>query len=276
MRKAGIFILAITMLFMAKNVFCDVTADQMIPVLRKVKADVTTTLTGIDKDLAEAAKKLAIIDLKSSDARNILLGVCKDRPYVVDCAIIDLNGSLSVVEPAMYKDYEGKDVSSQEQVKEALLTKKPLVSKVFNSLEGANRVDFEYPIVNDKGVMLGTVSLLVSQDILLKDIIAPLAQDKSFSIWVMQTDGVILYDPDPNQINKNIFSNPMFESFKDLVSFSKTMAETPSGIGSYNFYKKGLTDTTVVKKDAVWNTVGLYDTQWRIVAMEISEDQPVL
>jgi hypothetical protein len=87
----------------------------------------------------------------------------------------------------------------------------------------------------------------------------------------MQTDGLILYDQDPDQINKNIFTDPMFEPFSDLISFSRTVAYNPSGAGSYDFYKKGYQDKVVVKKDAVWDTVKLYGNEWRIVVMEIEE-----
>lgn len=274
MKKAGVFVLFFVILFIGVKAFGDITADDMIPVLKKVKAEVSAELAGIDKDLADAAKKFANMDHKSNEARKILSGVCKGRSYVFDCAIIDLNGKLSVMEPKGSQRYLGLDISFEPQVREVFKNKVPLVSEVFRGLDGKNYIDFEYPIINDKGEFLGSVSLLVSHDVLLKDIIAPLVQGQPCNVWVMQTDGMILYDPDPNQINKNIFTDTMFEPFNDLISFSKGVAETPSGAGSYDFYKKGFEDKTVVKKDAVWDTVSLYGREWRIIAMEIVEDKP--
>ena len=245
------------------------------PVLQKAKTDLTATLTAIDKDLTDAAKKLAAIDRKGDEARKILSVVCKDRAYVYDCAVVDMNGKLSLIEPENVRKYEGADISFEAQVKELFKTKSPLVSRVFKTLDGSDYIDFEYPIITDKGEFVGAVSLLVSHDKLLEGIIVPLVKDKPCKIWVMQTDGLCLYDQDPAQVNKNILTDPIFQSFTGLISFAKTVVKEPTGAGSYEFYKKDLEDKTVVKKDAVWDTVKMPANEWRIVAVKIEENQPV-
>lgn len=271
MKKMGLFVLAIGVLFIGSAGLGDTTTKDMVPVLEKVKTEILVTLTAINKDMTDAAKKLAVIDHKSNEVRNIVSELFKGRPYVNDCSIVSKDGKIVIVEPTIWKDYEGRDISIEPQVKEVLKTKSPLVSKVVLCLDGKSRIDFEYPIINDKGEFAGSISLLINHDVLFKNIIEPLVKGEPCKVWVMQTDGLVIYDPDPNQINRNIFSDPLFEPFKDLIAFSKTVAEKPSGAGEYDFYKKGLEDQTVVKKDAVWETAGLYGSEWRIVAMEIAE-----
>lgn len=268
MRKI-VFLLVLGGMIISGNIFADITDGKMAPIVSKAKTEISKSLVAIDNDLMVLAKKLASIDFKSKEAHDILAGVCKNRPYVFDCAIIDTNGKLIAIYPLdVENNYLGKDISFEPQVKQVLKSKMPVVSEVFRCLDGVYRVDFEYPIINDNGELLGIVSLLVNNDIFLRDIIAPIVEGRSCNIWVMETDGMILYDPDPNQINKDIFTDPIFASFQDLVSLSKYISEKSMGAGEYTFYKKGLSDKTVVKKAALWDTVSFYGTPWRIVAME--------
>lgn len=266
MKKVWIFTL-FAVLLMSGQAYGDAKSS-MLPVLQKAKAGVLSEISAMDKDLAVAARKLSTIDFKSSEARNILSAVCKGRPYIYDCGIMGPNGKLAVIEPEKARKDEGEDVSFQPQVKKLLKAKSPVLSKVFTALDGVNYVNFLYPIFNAEGKFLGALSLLVRHDQMFGGVIAPIVRGQPYDIWVMQTDGVVLYDPDKNQINRNIFTDPMFEPFDSLILFSKTMAVMRSGSGSYSFYKKGFHDRKIVDKAAVWDTVGLYKTEWRIVATE--------
>ncbi len=271
MKRIGVFVLGMMMVMAPMAFSADISADisKMMLTLEKAKAELSGVLTAIDRDLTDLAKKLAAIDQKSAQARKMLSLVCAGRPYVYDCAIVDMQGKLSVIEPEEARKYEGEEIGFKPQVKELFKTKAPLVSKVFTGVDGKSYVDFEYPIITDKGEFLGAVSLLVRHDQLLGGIIVSLVEGRPYKMWVMQIDGLVMYDPDSNQINKNIFSDEMFKPFSDLVSFSRTVAEVPNGAGSYDFYKEGYTDKTLVKKDAVWDTVALHGAEWRLVIMEV-------
>jgi hypothetical protein len=182
---------------------------------------------------------------------------------------------MSVVEPESYRKYEGSDVSNQAQVIALLKNKKPIFSDVFRSVEGIQAIDFEYPILSDKNDFLGSVSILVRQEALSADIVMPLVADKPCKIWIMQKNGLVIYDQDPNQIGRNIFSDALFKPFQDLIAFSRTVSMEKDGAGSYDFYVKGLEDKTIVKKYVVWDTVSLYGTEWRVVVMEADKPVPI-
>jgi len=241
----------------------------MMPVLRDAKQSIDSTLAEIDKDLAAAAKDLAATDLKGDDARKILNDLRKFRPYVIDCSIIDENGVKITVEPEEYKQYEGADRTSLPSVIQLLKTKKPAMSDVYSSAEGISAISIGYPIFSDKGELLGAVRMLIRHG----DFLKPLAENKPCKMWIMQTNGLIVYDEDPEQMGKNIFSDSMFKPFWDLVSFAKTVALSDSGAGSYSFYADAPTDKTLVEKIAAWDTAGLYGTEWRVIVMEV--ERPV-
>ena len=265
MKKFIIFIAAFA-IFISAGAFA-VEITDLVPVLKQVKKDINSTLSEIDKDLKGAAKGLSNLDFKGDDARKILNGLCKFRPYVVDCSIVNADGVKIAVEPEEYRKYESADRSSLPNVIKLLKDKKPILSDVYESAEGVNAVSMGYPIFSDKGELLGAVRMLIKHELFLK----PLADGKACKIWVMQPNGLIIYDPDPEEVGRNIFTDPLYKPFEDLVSFSKTVALSSNGAGSYDFYAGGLTDKTLVKKVAVWDTVGLYGTEWRVVAMEIQE-----
>lgn len=271
MRKAFVLAIGIFALIVS-DAFC-MDIEVMMPVLEKAKEGISVTLNSIDAGLSTVTKDLSGVDFNSDKARQILKGLCKDRDYLIDCSIIDKSGKMIVVEPQEYKRYEGSDLSRQDQVIAVRQSKKPVFSDVFRSVEGIESVVFEYPIFSNKNDFLGSVSMLVRQEALAADVVMSLVADKQCKIWIMQKNGLIVYDPDPDQIGRNIFSNEMFKPFKDLVDFSRTVAMEKEGAGSYDFYAKGLEDKTVVKKYVAWDTVSLYGTDWRIVVMEA--DKPV-
>jgi len=261
------------MALIVTNVLC-MDIDAMMPVLEKAKEGISAVLVSIDKGLLIAAEKLSNVDLKGDDARKILNQLCSGRNYLVDCAIIDTAGKMIIVEPAEYRKYENSDISKQAHIITLLEDKKPIFSDVFHSVEGIEVIDFDYPIFSVKGEFLGSVSMLVRQESLSEDIIVPLLNDLPCKAWIMQKDGLIIYDQDLNQIGRNIFTDTFFRLFADLVSFSRTVAMAKDGAGSYDFYSEGMKDKTIVKKYAVWDTVSLYGRQWRIIVMEIDKQAP--
>lgn len=265
MKRLAIFVMVVA-IFTAANAFAAEISD-MVSILKQVKQNINSTLSEIDKDLKAAAKELSGVDLKGDAARKILNSLRKFRPYVVDCSIINADGLKITVEPEEYRKYEDADRTGLPYVIELLKTKKPALSNVYASAEGINAIGVGYPVFSDKGELLGAVRMLIRHELFLK----PMAEGKPCKIWIMQPNGLIIYDPDPEQVGKNIFTDPLFKHFEDLASFSKTVALSNSGAGSYDFYTNGLEDKTLVKKVAVWDTVGLYGAEWRVVAMEIEK-----
>ena len=252
--------------FVTAHAFAMDIGDVM-PSLKAAKQAIDSTLAEIDKDISAAAKSLSAMDLKGDAARKILNDLRKYRPYVIDCSIINADGVKITVEPAEYKQYEGADRSDLPSVVSLLKTKKPVMSNVYHSAENIHAVSIGYPIFSDKGEFLGAVRMLIRHE----DFLKPLVEEEPCKVWIIQKNGLIVYDADPEEIGKNMFSGPMFSPFEDLISFSKTVVSSKSGAGSYSFYVYGSKDKNPVKKIAVWDTAGLYGTEWRVVAMEITK-----
>lgn len=247
--------------------FC-MSIVNLLPVLEQAKRNITNELNVLDRELAQAAGDLSKTGFKGEGALKILANLCKDKDYVVTCSIIDNTGKMVLVQPDEFRKNEGTDISKQPHIVAIKKDKKPMLTNVFTAIEGVQAVVFEYPIFTSDKKFAGSVNLLINPGAFCDDMVLPLVKDIPCKIWIMQKDGLIIFDPDPNQVGRNIFTDSFFQPFEDMISFARTVSLSKDGAGSYDFYAKGLEDKTIVKKYAVWDTAGLYGTQWRVVAME--------
>ena len=236
-------------------------------VLLTLQSAIQTVLDRIDTDLAAAAEDLAHTGLESAETRAILNELCDNHPYVIDCCTVDPNGMMVAVEPEAYREYEGLDISDQEQVLRLQETQEPVLSLAFRAAEGFDAAALQWPIFAPDGELSGSASILIRPGSLLATLIAPEVQGFPIDVWVMQTDGLILYDPDVEEIGRNLFTDPLYQPFPELLALGAEIAANESGSGSYTFLGRGM--SAPVEKSASWVTVGLYGTDWRVVVTQV-------
>jgi hypothetical protein len=78
-------------------------------------------------------------------------------------------------------------------------------------------------------------------------------KDSPFQVWSMSHDGQIVYDEDPEQMGKYLFTDAMYARFPELKRFGKKMQEQPWGTGYYSFYDRE--GKRVIYKIAAWDTI---------------------
>jgi hypothetical protein len=243
------------------------TSHTLSATLATVQRGLTATFGSIDAGLRTATASLAITGIDTAAARPAVGAACAQRSYAVDCATIDTAGILRIVEPAEYQQYEGADVSAQPAVQKLLQTGQPVFSDAFTGVEGIQSVTFASPVFSSGPVLEGSLSLLASPAVLCDAVIAPAVAGTPLTSWVMQLDGLIVYETDPTQIGLNLFTDPLYQPYPELIALGERIAAEPSGEGYYTFLIHG-TDT-VVRKKAVWDTVSLFDNQWRVVIYRV-------
>ena len=230
----------------------------------------TAAFERLDGGLKTAAEELGATGLTGAEARVILAALCQEVSYAVDCATVDTKGVLTTIEPAGYRHFEGTDISDQQQVKQMLELHKPVLSRVFRSVEGYDAVDAEYPIFNSEGRFIGSVSVLFKPERFLGEIIQPLVKGTPLSISVMDLEGRTLYDSDPAQIGLNIFTSEVFQPYAEFVQLARKIAATPQGQGTYRFKQEDLSGADVDKK-AFWTSASLYGVDWRLVGIRLEQ-----
>jgi hypothetical protein len=238
--------------------------------LATAQEQVSAEFARLDSGLKKAAGELGRSGLTGDETRRVLSATCREFSYAVDCATIDHQGRMITVEPSVYRSFEGKDISDQEQVKRMLKSRKPVLSAVFRSVEGYDAVDVEYPVFTPEGSFLGSVSVLFKPEKLLGEIIKPLVKGVPMDIWVMEKGGRLLYDVDPAQVGLNLLTSKEYRPYKQVVRLAKKIAKTPRGGGAYRFMKGTFTGPEVNKK-AYWQSAVLYGTPWRLVGIHLEQ-----
>jgi len=241
--------------------------NQADTVLNKVQQNIQVELNHLDQDLAGAAKKLSGLDPADPLIRSVLSELLVNRPYAVDSCTIDPTGKMLAIEPSAYSEYEGSDISQQEQVIRLFQTQQPVLSQSFRAVEGFDAAAIEYPIFSSNNEVVGAVSVLFKPEALLGNIISPAVQGTPFYIWAMQTNGRVLYDIDTNQVGKNLFVDPLYQPYTQLISLSREIAAKKSGKGYYEFID--YQSQQVVRKKTLWDSVELHGTEWRLVLIQV-------
>lgn len=249
--------------------FCDPGSSVLLDaILQETEAE----FRRIDAELKQAAWELGASGLTDDRARESLSRLCGKFNFAVDCTAVDPQGRMLTVEPPVFRIYEGKDISDQEQIKRISETRLPVMSDVFKAVEGFDAVDVEHPVSTRDGRHLGFVSLLFKPEKFLGDIVEPLVKGTPVYIWAMDKSGRILYDSeDKKEIGLNLFTADLYRPYPDLIRLGKLISAKPQGNGVYRFLEaRG----KAVRKNAAWTTVSLYGTEWRLVAFYIENHVP--
>jgi hypothetical protein len=170
--------------------------------------------------------------------------------------------------PAIYNGSEGADISKQEATVLFLKTKNPLLSPVFHLVEGFDAFIILYPVFSPSGAFTGGISVSIKPGDFLGAVISPKLKGTNYSAWLIQKDGLVLYDPDPSQIGKMLFDDPIYQPYPQLLNLGRAMVQERSGIGAYVFLTKAHDKN--VTKEVYWTTVGLHGTEWRLAVTQIA------
>jgi polar amino acid transport system substrate-binding protein len=243
--------------------------------LLQIQADLQGSLNDIDSDLARAAQSLSITGLQGNVARDVLRTLLQDE-NLSGAGIFDKDGSIIIAEGKGAENAIGFNISRQEHVVSLLQTKTPVFSKQMMLVEGYNGSILAYPVFSANGEFIGGVNVILIPDKLVNAVVAPkLRFDASsrsnitdYSFWIMHLDGLIAYDRDESQIGKNLFDDPLYSPYPNLLALGEKMVTARSGHSYYSFQvTEG--NKRIVTKDAYWTTAGLHGREWRLVLTKI-------
>jgi hypothetical protein len=236
--------------------------DDMAMILLRLQSEISASLETLDGELAAAAYDLGSTGLDSRAARDILLETSGIHPAIIDCTTVSPEGIILAAEPSIYHGVEGIDVSDQKATQHILATRRPIMSGIIPVAEGGDASFISAPVFSRGGIaseppgrFLGFTSIVFRPDILIGEAAEPVVSGKPYSITVVDTEGRVLYDTDPEQIGLPL-DDPVYSAYPVLVEFVTRVTEDGQGQGSYIFR-----DQT---KEAVWTTVSLHGTEWRV------------
>lgn len=242
-------------------------AEETMPLpLVTVRNQVQAAFARINAGLQKAAAQLGESGLTGEVARATLTGLCGEFSWALDCATVDDKGVMRTIDAPAYQRFEGTSIAGQEQVVTLLQERRPVLSRVFLTVEGVVAIDAEYPIRSRDGKFLGSVSLVFKPEKLLAEIIPPQVKDLPLDVWAMEPGGYILYNADTRQIGLNLFTDPLYQPYPSLLKLGRRIAKEPTGSGIHQFLDRHT--QKLLDKNTHWQTATLYGTAWRLVGVQ--------
>jgi hypothetical protein len=242
--------------------------DDMAFLLIQIQSDVQGSLADMESDVANASQNLSGTGLEGAEAQKFLSKLLEINPNLVEAVTFSKDGKILSAECKVCEGAVGADISSQEHVAHVIKIKTPALSGEFLTVEGYNAIALAFPVFSRGGEFLGGISATFEPDNFLKALVVPKLSGTNCSIFVMQTDGLIVYSSDSNQIGNNLLEDPLYKPFPSLLTLVKKMLVERSGYGNYDF-QVTKSNKTVVTKELYWTTAGLYDREWRLAVYRI-------
>ncbi|HRP02364.1 MAG TPA: hypothetical protein PLE30_06930 [Candidatus Kapabacteria bacterium] len=232
--------------------------------LRTAQTDVLSELDSLTKEMNEFADSLKTTDIQLNEekVRARLLKFVDDYDYIDEALIMSDKGILNLIEPAKYKESEGTDVSSQEQIVRLIKEKKPVTSKIFKVVEGYYSIVYIIPVIVDGNIKV-SIAVLIDPSRLFKPILEKISKDKDFTFFVIENTGMVLYDPDPSEIGLNTITDPYYQDYPEVVAACTKIANGEEGQTAYTFYNTGMSEMD--KFDVYWKSIKFIDSDWKIV-----------
>ncbi len=229
-------------------------------VLSDAVSGINDELESVRVSVGENARVLGETGLTGAAGREALKQTLLKYPWAESSLVISKDGIVVMAVPENYGDIVNMNLSYQSPVQRANREQVPIVSEVFYLEEGFYGISQSYPVFGTE--YLGYTDITYRSDILIGRVVAPLINGTPYDAWATQTDGRVIYDTTPEEIGKNLFSDPVYQSPGLQEAFTRIVSE-PSGSLEYSFYD--LNWERNVTKEARWDTAGIDGAEWRIV-----------
>ena len=227
-------------------------------------ADINSELLRLDAIISGACQQLSTTGLTGLAADKVLSDLYTQNPnIVVNAATADRNDVLVAVQPSNYSNIVGQDIASQEQNIAMHRTMRPALSNLIPLVEGFPGIVMVAPVFNTGGQFIGSLSIVFQPYELIHPLIADSVQGV-YTIYALQSNGTLIYDAGQEQ-GKNIFTDQAYQGYTELQTFIHKVVDTQSGYGTYSYYDDLQASRPLVNKEAYWTTIGIYNTDWRLV-----------
>ena len=194
----------------------------------------------------------------------------ENNPAVYTILYIDSSGIVRINNSGAVGNISGMDLLLQDSVREQTERRVPMMTNNFLLHDGTHASAFYYPVFNSEGTYRGFVSLTFTPYDLVESYADSINERTGFSSMVAQPDGLVIYDPDPEEVGQETFGNPEYENFPEIIAFAKLYSEKWSGTYQYSFYCTGFDEE--IRKEAFWTTVSMWDNNWRVFVIRDLSD----
>jgi hypothetical protein len=233
------------------------------PLLAEVRDDLAAGLRDIHRAAEAAADAVRLATGGEDEVRQILGLVATHDPAVVDCGWIDPDGVLRWIEPADWRAREGANLSDEEIVRRLVRSRQPVLGRIERSAEEIDASALTYPVITSNGRLAGAVRILFRPETLADEIVQKHAVESDWDVWVLETDGKILFASDPAAAGRSLLSDDGFRSSPELIEIGRRMQTEPEGEEAPPGGNPD--DSARSWREGHWTSVVLDGTEWRVL-----------
>ena len=232
-------------------------------ILQKAQAKMQEALYSLKEHSIEASRQLSEVELDSYQAGKILRWLRVKEMQVIVASTMSPEGVLVRMEPYEYSRFQGSDVSKQPQVQFMLTKHKPVLSRLFQTVEGYWSVDLEHPIFGPKDEFRGALTATFHPAPFCKAILDRIDPTGTVRFYLLQDDGLVLYSNCLEEIGTNVLGSALYKADSEVKKTVDTILAQPEGrISGRHFMGKEASQSQ--RRRNYWTTVELYGTQWRL------------
>ena len=240
-------------------------SNEMPLILIQSEAAINGELLKLDRLLSNACQHLSTIGLTGPEAEKILNGLyTENSDIIVNAATADKNDILLAVQPSKYGNITGQNIENQEQNIEMHKTLRPALSNLISLVEGFPGIVMVSPVFDTNQQLIGSLSIVFQP----YQLIHPIVKDSTksiYTIYALQRNSTLIYDANIEEQGRNIFTDEAYAGHTELQTFIHQVIDTQSGYGTYSYYDDLAASRPLVNKEAYWTTIGIYNTDWRLV-----------
>ncbi len=210
-------------------------------------------------------KNIVLMNQVGKDELSKLRGVLRDE--IKSITRSDKTGTIVYTAP-FYPNSVGVNISKQKHMMKILSDHKPVVSDVFDAVQGFQAIAIHYPVFRDE-VFDGTIALVVDFGQVGRRILQGIETEGSGYAWLLSSEGVELYCPVPGHIGKSIRETA--RGFPDLLLVADSMLAGKEGTATYT-YDVAVGGIQKGKRIVYYLPVHVNDSMWSL-AVFYSEDE---
>jgi hypothetical protein len=233
------------------------------PELRQAERVVMDRLQAIDATVQAAAEDLAASGVAGPAVQAVLDRLTEADPAIASSHLLDANGRAVGIAPLSYQPTARVELGGLPHVRQVLDGKTPVLSPVVQSPQGPYAIALHWPVLGPNGTLLGCVGVQLRYVAMLEQVLQPIYSVSPFDAFILQLDGRILFDRDPNERGRNVFEDDFYRTFPEFVAVAHDMVASPEGRANARFLSTG--HHSIRPQSFVWSTVALHGTEWRVV-----------
>ena len=196
--------------------------DQGFSILNQVENEILDQFTAYRTALQKLSTRQDIITTTDQGKRILKFYYELNQDVISAISRVDRNGKVVYTYPKR-PELIGTNISNQSHVQKIQQTQKPVLSDIFQSIQGYNALAYHYPIFLN-GTFDGSVAILIPFTTVFEKKLSQVELTKGGKAWLVSGDGIILHSP-----FKSDYGASFFEQYKEIPSFPKSF----EGINSH-------------------------------------------